>query len=81
MHDDHQDKARRHGRAVLVVTTKFFVASMLLLWGWNTIAQDLFGLPAAEFKHAVGFVALIAAGLLILPAHVGRSAAAKRLSA
>ena len=37
-----------------------FVCAILLLWTWNTLATDLFGLQAAQFKHAIAAVAGIA---------------------
>ena len=37
----------------------FFLASIVMIWSWNTLAVDLFGLSAMQFKHAVALVLLL----------------------
>jgi hypothetical protein len=36
----------------------WLLASALLLWSWNTLV-DLFGMPGAEFRHALAAIALV----------------------
>ncbi len=36
------------------------IAGVLILWGWNTLAVQLFQAPLAQFKHAVAAEVLVA---------------------
>jgi hypothetical protein len=36
-------------------------ASVALLWGWNTLAVDLFQAPKAQFRHVLAAVAMLIA--------------------
>jgi hypothetical protein len=67
MKSETQTHLRRHGHRVLTATLLLLLAGVLALWGWNTLAVDLFGAPAAKFKHALAFEAI--AGALWLVAH------------
>ena len=49
----------------LIVTSIMFGAAILLLWGWDTVAVDLFAAPVAKFKHAVAFELVILALALL----------------
>ncbi len=64
------DHRKSHGHTWAHSTLSLLLAALiggvLLLWGWNTIAVDLFTAPAASFKHAVAAQAGIA-GILLLP--------------
>lgn len=57
---------------VLLASAALAAIAAVALWSWNTLAT-LFGLPAAELRHAVAALLLLAAlrGLL-LPAHPRR---------
>ncbi len=57
---------RKHGtmKATVAAISSFAAGSILVLWSWNVLAVDLFGLPEARFKHAVAFALLMAATLL-----------------
>jgi hypothetical protein len=50
---------KQHGSHVIKLTLAFIVATTLLLWGWNTAVPDLFGLPAIQFKQALGLMILL----------------------
>ena len=55
------------GKAAAIVATLLVVAGVSLMWGWNTVAVDLFQAPAAKFKHVLAFeFAMI--GLAVLAA-------------
>ena len=42
------------------------LASVALLWAWNTLGHDLLGAPKAQFKHALAFlVGVIVVGLVM----------------
>lgn len=45
-------------RHVLVAAGALFAVSIIGLWSWNTLAA-LFDAPAAEFRHALAFLALL----------------------
>jgi uncharacterized membrane protein len=49
---DHSD---RPARAILFTMGFIVGGALLLLWSWNTLATDLFSLPAARFRHALAF--------------------------
>lgn len=44
---------------LLAAVLAFAAVAVIGLWSWNTLAE-LFGAPAAQFKHAVAALALIA---------------------
>jgi hypothetical protein len=47
-------------RKIIAASAVAAVASVAVLWSWNTLAP-LFGGPAFEFRHAVAFlIALVA---------------------
>ena len=48
---------RIHGRKIIVTTVSVLLMSIGLVWSWNTIGVDLFGLPSATFRHALAFLA------------------------
>jgi hypothetical protein len=50
-----------HATALAILAA--LLASIALLWVWNTVGHDLLGAPKAQFKHAAAFlVGLIAVG-------------------
>lgn len=65
-------RVRRWGHSALVTLLAVVGGGVLLLWAWNTLAVDLFGLPAARFKHALALEAGIAA-LTLLPLGLARA--------
>ena len=42
----------RHAVSAIVILA---IGSAALLWAWNTLAE-LFGAPAADFRHALAFL-------------------------
>ena len=50
---------KQHGSQIFMATLAFIVATILLLWGWNSAMPDIFGLPTMQFKQAMGFMVLI----------------------
>jgi hypothetical protein len=65
MSKHHRRRAHGAAKTIIVATAIFMAGSILLLWSWNTLAADLFQLPAAQFKHAVALGALIAAAFML----------------
>lgn len=54
------------GKKVAIGLFAAIAAGVALLWGWNTLAADFFGLARMEFRHALAAeVLLIAAGALV----------------
>lgn len=54
-----------YGRIAVMSLIALFFCGVAILWSWNTLAVDLFGQPALEFRHAVAAeFLLIAAGSL-----------------
>ena len=49
------------GRAkqIALAIGAFCLASVIVIWSWNTLAVDLFGLSHMQFKHAVAVVLLL----------------------
>lgn len=52
------DHAQRHysdrpARTILLTIGAIVAGAIIFLWSWNTLATDLFNLPAVQFKHAV----------------------------
>lgn len=53
----------RRGRQVVLGALVFLIAAVGILWSYNTLAADLFGLARMEFRHAIAAeILLIAAG-------------------
>lgn len=53
-------KYRKTFRKITLVTAEAVLASVAVLWSWNTLAPP-FGGPAFQFQHAVAFlIALVA---------------------
>lgn len=52
---DHarQPNSNRPLRRILRSLGTIIAGALLLLWAWNTLATDLFNLPAVQFKHAL----------------------------
>ena len=65
---------RGHGRTFVISLIAIVFAGIAILWSWNTLAVDLFGLAEMEFRHAVAMVlSLIAIGSLVgLPSRFNR---------
>jgi hypothetical protein len=59
--------ARKHHPALvaLVLACLAVGIGVLLLWGWNTIAVDLFHAPRAKFRHALAAEGVLLAGLAL----------------
>lgn len=53
---DGNELIQGHSKKLLNFATILLLASVILLWGCNTIATDLAGLPRAQFKHAAAAV-------------------------
>ena len=54
------------GRHIAIGALALLVAALGILWGWNTLAADFFGLTRMEFRHALAAeVLLIIAGALV----------------
>ena len=52
--------------SILVAATIFATAAVAILWSWNTIATDMFGLARMEFRHAIATeILLLAIGALV----------------
>ena len=45
--------------AVAIAIALSLLASLRLLWLWNTIGHDLLGGPKAQIKHAAAFLAAL----------------------
>lgn len=52
--DAQRHYSDRPARAILFTMGLIVGGTLLLLWSWNTLATDLFSLPAAQFKHVLG---------------------------
>ena len=50
---------RHYGRLSMQIVLIFFLVCSLVLWGWNSAIPDLFGLPALQFKQALGLTILL----------------------
>lgn len=48
-----QHHSARPTRTLLLTMGTLVCGALVLLWSWNTLATDLFNLPAAQFKHAL----------------------------
>ncbi len=58
-------KYQNIGRILLVGTAIVLIGGIAMMWSWNTLAVDLFQLPAVKFRHA------IAAELLLISLGAG----------
>ena len=70
--DDH----RHSGKRMMLAMAGLFLIAVILLWGWNTVAVDLFGQEPMLFKHALalellilGIAALVAIAWRIMSPH------------
>ena len=58
MNTEHQKRLlMKTGKITLVL----FATSIMVLWAWNTTMTTIFGLPAIQFKEAVGLMILAGA--------------------
>ena len=48
-----QHHSARPARTLVLTIGTIVCGALILLWSWNTLATDLFNLPAAQFKHAL----------------------------
>lgn len=48
-HSSHKERARILASALAVPV----LLATALLWGWNTFATEILGLPSMAFKHAL----------------------------
>jgi hypothetical protein len=53
------------GKRLLIGTAIVLVGGIAVMWSWNTLAVDLFHLPAVKFRHA------LAAELLLISLGAG----------
>lgn len=53
---DGNELIQGYSKKLFYFAAILLLASVILLWGWNTIATDLAGLPRAQFKHAAAAV-------------------------
>lgn len=49
----NKDKGHRVGTSALTIGLILLVGAVTLLWSWNTLAADVFGLQTLRFKHAI----------------------------
>lgn len=66
-------KHRNTFRKISLVTAGAAVASLALLWSWNTLAP-LFGGPTFELRHAVALLVAV----IVFRIGLGRSAGHRR---
>ena len=45
-------------RKIILAGSLFLLASVAVLWAWNTLAE-LFALPPAQYKHALAVLLLL----------------------
>lgn len=67
------DHAQRHDsarpvRTILLTMGAIVAGAIIFLWSWNTLATDLFNLPAVQFKHALALELCLLATSLALRA-------------
>lgn len=71
MTDRQHDRFHRAAVTTLKAAALLIVCAVLFTWAWGAIAVDLFGLPKAEFKHALALEAAVA-GFAVLAVWAGR---------
>ena len=49
----------KYGRHVGMALVLLLMAGILILWGWNTLAVELFGATTAKFRHALALEAVL----------------------
>ena len=59
MTDHRTHRVRGLAAAGAVVAAGLLVAGVMMLWGWNTLAVELFGARQAQFRHALAAEALV----------------------
>ncbi|MFQ5625490.1 MAG: hypothetical protein ACE5FM_02425 [Methyloligellaceae bacterium] len=70
MTERKHEALHRHGHKAFMAFALMLMAGILILWGWNTLAVELFGATAARFKHALAFEA-VAGGIWLAGYAVG----------
>lgn len=70
-HGGRKHGGRKYGRRIAVVLGAVLAASILFLWGWNTLAAELFGAPPALFKHGLAVSGLLLGAVLLTRAGLG----------
>lgn len=56
---------KTYGRIALGAVMALALTGVAILWSWNTLAAELFGLAPMEFRHALAAALLaVAAGAL-----------------
>ena len=53
--DDHRHTVKH----IMLAVAGLLLIAVMLLWGWNTVAVDLFGQESMRLKHAVALELLI----------------------
>ncbi len=52
----------------LKVTLVLLASAVIVLWSWNAVMPEIFGLATVKYKHALGLLILVAGLSYILPA-------------
>ncbi len=49
----------------------FLLMAVAIIWSWNTLATDIFGLAEIQFKHAIAMgLGLVALRFVFSPGHL-----------
>lgn len=65
MNRHHEPQAHHLGRTLFFVIGLLVVGGVFALWGWNSIAVDLFHAPRARFVHGLAFELFLGASVLL----------------
>lgn len=63
----HQLDAKRYGKALVGTLALLLAMSIILMWGWNTVAVELLRQEPMAFRHAVALEASLVAVAMVLP--------------
>ena len=74
MKPHHKPQARHLGRTLFFVIGLLFIGGVSALWGWNTIAVELFHAPKVRFVHGLALELFLAAtvSLCVFAARLAR---------
>jgi len=59
---------KKHGKNLFTATIFLGVTSVALLWGWNTLAVEIFSQQPLQFRHALAMESICFAFLGLLAA-------------
>jgi len=67
-------QTRQHGRTIGLGLFAVLLCSIAILWSWNGLMAELFGLPQMEWRHALALclLALCLGTLIGLPLRLAR---------